>query len=63
MKQYAAREGVTEQLKAEDQMEWVSRMNSIRERVEETVVTELIQIMGAWICAHYYVVPICGKRQ
>ena len=42
IKQYAAREGITEQLKAEDQMEWVSRMNSIRERVEETVVTELI---------------------
>ena len=42
MKQYAAREGVTEQLKAENQMEWVRRMNSIRERVTEVVLQELI---------------------
>ena len=44
MKQYAAREGVTEQLKAEKQMEWVRRMNSIRERAEEIVSHELIDI-------------------
>ena len=42
MKQYAAREGVTEQLKVENQMEWVHRMNSVRERVTETVYVELI---------------------
>jgi hypothetical protein len=42
VKQYAARAGVMKQLKAEDQMEWVRRMNNIRERVEETVVSELI---------------------
>ena len=42
MKQHAEREGVTEELKAEDQMEWVRQMNSIREQVEETIVTELI---------------------
>ena len=42
MKQYANREGVTEELKEENQMEWVRRMNSIRERVEETIYTELI---------------------
>ena len=42
MEQYAEREGVTEQLKAQDQMEWVRRMNSIRNRVEETVLNELI---------------------
>ena len=42
IKQYAAREGITEQLKAKNQMEWVRRMNGIRERVEETVVSELI---------------------
>ena len=42
VKQYAAREGVTEQLKAENQMEWVCRMNSIRERVTEVIMTELI---------------------
>ena len=39
---YAAREGVTEQLKAENQMEWVRRMNSIRERIEEIIFAELI---------------------
>ena len=43
IKQYAEREEVTEELKALDQMEWVRRMNSIRERVEETVLTELIK--------------------
>lgn len=42
VKQYAAREGVTEELKAQDQMEWVRRMNSIREQAEETVASELI---------------------
>ena len=42
IKQYAAREGVTEQLKATDQMEWVRRMNSIRDRVTEVVNHELI---------------------
>ena len=42
MKQYAAREGVTEQLKAENQMEWVRRMNSIRERIEAIILNELI---------------------
>ena len=42
VKQYAAREGVTEQLKAKDQMEWVRRMNSIQEAVNETISRELI---------------------
>ena len=37
VKQYAEREGVTEQLKAENQMEWVGRMNNIRNRA--TVIT------------------------
>ncbi len=41
-KQYAEREGVTEELKAQDQMEWVRRMNGIRERVAEVISTELI---------------------
>ena len=35
-------EGVTEQLKAADQMEWVGRMNSIRSREEEAVFSELV---------------------
>ena len=42
MKQYAARKGVTEQLKAENQMEWVRRMNNIRARAEEVVYAQLI---------------------
>ena len=41
-KQLAEHEGVTEALKAEDQMEWVRRMNSIRSRAEEIVLAELI---------------------
>ena len=42
MKQYAAREGVTEELKEQDQIEWVRRMNGIRNRVESIIAEELI---------------------
>lgn len=42
MNQLAKREGVTESLKAADQMEWVRRMNSIRARAEEIVMSELV---------------------
>ena len=35
-------EGVTERLKAENQMEWVGRMNSIRSRAEEVVLFGLV---------------------
>lgn len=35
-------EGVTEQLKADDQLEWVRRMNNIRNRAEEVVNHELV---------------------
>ena len=35
-------EGVTEALKASDQMEWIRRMNSIRSRAEEIILSELI---------------------
>ena len=38
----AEQEGVTEALKAADQMEWVRRMNSIRSRAEEIVLHELV---------------------
>ena len=38
----AQQEGITEQLKAENQMEWVARMNNIRNRADETVLNELI---------------------
>lgn len=42
VKQMAEMEGVTEQLKADDQMEWVGRMNNIRNRAMEIVNSELI---------------------
>ena len=38
----AEAEGVDEQLKASDQLGWISRMNSIHQRAEETVLNELI---------------------
>ncbi|MBQ7160708.1 MAG: TnpV protein [Clostridia bacterium] len=41
-KQMAEREGVTEQLKAQDQMLWVQRMNNIRDRVSEIINHDLI---------------------
>ena len=42
--QYAERERITEELKAQDQMEWIRRMGSIRERAEETAFSELIYL-------------------
>ena len=42
MQQMAKQEGVTEALKAADQMEWVRRMNSIWARAEEIVLSELV---------------------
>ena len=42
VKQMAEKEGVTEQLKADDQMLWVKRMNCIRNRAEEIVMNEII---------------------
>ena len=38
----AAAEGVTEELKSRDQLEWLRRMNSIRNRAEEIVKNDLI---------------------
>lgn len=42
IERYAATEGITEQLKAADQLAWVGRMNNIRDRVEEIVLSELV---------------------
>ena len=42
VRQLAEQEGVTEQLKATDQMEWVRRMNNIQNRAEEIVLQELV---------------------
>ena len=44
VKQMAEAEGVTEQLKADNQMEWVGRMNNIRNRAMEIVNTEQIYV-------------------
>ena len=40
----AKQESVTEALKAADQMEWVRRMNSIRSRAEEIVLSEIVYV-------------------
>ena len=42
IRQMAKAEGITEQLKAENPLEWVRRMNSIRNRAEEIVYSDLI---------------------
>ena len=42
--QLKAQEGVTEELKANNQMEWVQRMNNIRNRAAEVVFKELIYV-------------------
>ena len=42
IRQYAEIEGVTEELKAADNLEWTRRMNSTRNRVEEFVLSEFV---------------------
>lgn len=42
MEEMAEREGVTQQMKAENQMEWVARMNNIKACTEEIINTSLI---------------------
>ena len=44
MEQMKAAEGVTEELKARNQLEWVCRMNNIRNRAEEIVKSEMIYL-------------------
>ena len=41
-RQMQAQEGVTEQMKAENQMEWVQRMNAIHHKVEEILLSEVV---------------------
>ena len=48
IEQMKAAEGVTEEMKAADQMAWVSAMNSIRNRAEEIILRELIYGGGMW---------------
>ena len=42
VKQMAQAQGITEQLKAEDQMAWVGAMNSIHSEAEETVLRDIV---------------------
>ena len=42
VEQMAKQESATERLKKENQMEWVGKMNNIRERIEEIIMEELI---------------------
>ena len=42
VKEHAAKEGITEQLKSTDQMKWVQKMNNIRERVMETIYCTVV---------------------
>ena len=42
VKEYATKEGITEQLKVTNQMKWMQRMNNIRERVIETVYSDVV---------------------
>lgn len=44
VKQMAESEGISEQLKANNQMKWVSQMNGIRHQVEEVVYKKLIYV-------------------
>ena len=41
-KQFKLTEGITEHVKSENQMEWVRRMNNIRQMTTEIVISELI---------------------
>ena len=48
MSKMAKQEGVTEQLKATDQMAWVQKMNSIKHRAEEVILSEYVYaVVGA----------------
>lgn len=44
MKQFAEIENINEELKSNNQMEWVSRMNNIKNRVDEVILKEYIYI-------------------
>ena len=44
MKQFKEKENITEELKATNQMEWVCRMNNIKNRSEEIIFNELIYV-------------------
>ena len=44
VKDYAQRQGITERLKAENQMKWASRINDCKAQAEDVIMAELIMI-------------------
>ncbi len=44
VKEHAEKEDITEHLKATDQMKWVQKMNNVRERVIETVYSDVVYV-------------------
>ena len=44
VRQMMERQGITEELKARDQMEWVRAVNNVRNAAEEVVLRELVYI-------------------
>ena len=44
MEQIMEQEGITEELKSRDQMEWVRRSNNARSRVDEIILNELVYV-------------------
>lgn len=44
VKEFAEKEGITEQFKATDQMKWVQKMNNVRERVTEIVYSDVVYV-------------------
>ena len=44
MNQIMEQEGITEELKSRDQMEWVRRANNVRSRVDEIILNELVYV-------------------
>ena len=44
MDQMMEQEGITEELKNRDQMEWVRRANNVRNRVDEIILTEMVYV-------------------
>ena len=62
VKQLAEAEGVTEQLKADNQMEWVGRMNNIRSRAMEMVNNNLIYTRDPAACISTFVETIAPPK-
>ena len=51
VKQIAEKENVNEELKTQNQLEWVAQMNNIKNRVEEIIANEIIYQQENWLNA------------